>query len=685
MDFLSGWITTKDFAGLAPINLFHKENDSTPVPESPIKNYHAYFRKKITFPKGRRITMDISADDYYKLYINGIFVSQGPAPAYIDSYNYNHLDITPFLQDGENLFAVHVYYHGEITRAFDSGDNRMGLLAAFYADDRYFCGTNQSWVYFVGKDSEGALTSPHKTQFLENIDFRKKKAHWKDHDFDETDCLPALIYRNSGHILAKKPVDCVCVSTLRPEKIVHMGRGQWFLDFGTELTGSFSMKAKGNAGQKIRLLYGEEVREDNPLLAKYEMRCNCTYDETCILSGEEDEFEFFDYKAFRYMNLFTDCDNLNPDTFHAVVQHHAFREVCSIASNVKWVEEIWRLCANSLKWGVQEGFLDCPSREKGQYLGDFTVSGLAYLYLTGDAEAYRKTLFDFARTAKICKGLMSVAPGGLMQEIADFSLQYPMQVLHYYEYTKDLETLKELYPVVNGVLEYFSGYEREDGLLEHADDKWNLIDWPANVRDGYDLPCEERGSMIPCHNVLNAHYIGALTYLQKIRQILGIDNNDKVRRLKAAFLNAFYDKEKKIFYDRQGSTHSALHSNVLPVFYGIAPEESHDAIKAMILEKGLICGTQFSYFVLKALGKMHAFAEELALLTNEGVHGWVNMLREGGTTCFEAWGKEQKWNTSLLHPWSCAPIIVLIEDILKADPSSFEGKNGEKTILTLMR
>lgn len=70
-----------------------------------------------------------------------------------------------------------------------------------------------------------------------------------------------------------------------------------------------------------------------------------------------------------------------------------------------------------------------------------------------------------------------------------------------------------------------------------------------------------------------------------------------------------------------------------------------------------------TYFVLKALGKIGAYEEELSLLINDSEHSWVNMLREGATTCFEAWGKEQKWNTSLCHPWACAPIIILFEDL----------------------
>ena len=89
----------------------------------------------------------------------------------------------------------------------------------------------------------------------------------------------------------------------------------------------------------------------------------------------------------------------------------------------------------------------------------------------------------------------------------------------------------------------------------------------------------------------------------------------------------------------------------------------HNRIRDFIMNKGLCCGVQFSYFVLKGLGRIGAYEEELSLLVNESEHSWVNMLREGATTCFEAWGKEQKWNTSLCHPWASAPIIILVEDL----------------------
>ncbi|MCZ8517160.1 hypothetical protein O9H85_33380 [Paenibacillus filicis] len=44
------------------------------------------------------------------------------------------------------------------------------------------------------------------------------------------------------------------------------------------------------------------------------------------------------------------------------------------------------------------------------------------------------------------------------------------------------------------------------------------------------------------------------------------------------------------------------------------------------------------------------------------------MVKEGATTCFEAWGKDQKWNTSLCHPWASSPIPILIEHIAGLRP-----------------
>ena len=186
---------------------------------------------------------------------------------------------------------------------------------------------------------------------------------------------------------------------------------------------------------------------------------------------------------------------------------------------------------------------------------------------------------------------------------------------------------------------------------------------PMNLRDDYNAVILPEEDVLDCHNVLNGFFIGAKNTVNKLRNAIGMAELYDTKTLKDAFIKTFYNKETGLFCDSPAKNHSSLHSNVLPLLFGIATEDMQERLKDFIMEKGLCCGVQFSYFVLKALAQIGAYEEELSLITNESEHSWVNMLREGATTCFEAWGKEQKWNTSLCHPWASAPVIALCEDL----------------------
>lgn len=665
------WITTKAFESLTPIDVFHKELGEKQSEGSVYTNVHTHFVRDFIADKTKTYEIRISADDYCKLYVNGKFVCQGPAPAYPNVYKYNQADITPYIVNGKNRIAVHVYYQGEINRVWNSGDNRMGLWAQVYEGGKLAFETDERWMYKAAEEFSGETTG-YQTQYLENIDFAKKDLTWKTAGVTDG-FANAVCVKSPDWCFTKAPTTPLQVYTVKPAKITKVGNTAYLLDFGTEITGQLCFKAQGAPGQKVIIKHAEELNEDGAI--RYEMRCNCSFYEECTLSGSIDEFEFFDYKAFRYAQVECDSDVFFADTFTAVVRHAPFTAHSSIKTDIPHLADIWEICKNGVKYGAQEGFLDCPTREKGQYLGDFTVTGLSHLYLTGNAEMYKKTLFDFADSACICDGIMAVAPGSFMQEIADFSLQYPLQVLNYYNATEDTQTVRALYPVIDGILKYFARFERADGLLENVTEKWNLVDWPKNLRDDYAIDTVHNPESVPVHNVINAFYVGANQCAEKLAALLGIDRAKKSEALTKAYINVFYDEKTKLFFDDEAKSHTALHANALPLCFGIAPADAVDTMKALILEKGLSCGVQFSYFVLKALTKIGAYDEALSLILNESEHGWVNMLREGATTCFEAWGKDQKWNTSLCHPWASAPIIVLLEDVLGIPPAEiFSGK-----------
>jgi len=121
-----------------------------------------------------------------------------------------------------------------------------------------------------------------------------------------------------------------------------------------------------------------------------------------------------------------------------------------------------------------------------------------------------------------------------------------------------------------------------------------------------------------------------------------------------------------------------LHSNVLPVFFEMTGKAEAEEILDWLETKGLNCGTFFAYFLLKAFVKHGRYEQVYHLIVSEGQNSWLNMVREGATACFEAWGKDRKWNTSLCHPWASAPLIILVEDF-----AGIQYKHGRPEILPL--
>ncbi|WP_159888348.1 family 78 glycoside hydrolase catalytic domain [Paenibacillus puerhi] len=452
------------------------------------------------------------------------------------------------------------------------------------------------------------------------------------------------------------------------QNVIRLAEGHYLIDFGHEITGQFELKACGEPGQQIELRFGEELQQGGRSV-RYDMRCNCTYVETWTLSGQEDTLEPYEYKAFRYVELIGPAGVMREDSFAAIVRHYPLDEAaCRFDSKDRMLKQIWDMCKLGVQLCAQENYVDCPTREKGQYLGDNTIIGHTHMYISGDMRLFKKAIRDFARSVEVCPGLLAVAPGNFMQEIADFSLQWPMQLLTYYQHSADREFLEEMYPIAEGILAYFKKYAREDGLLENVKEKWNLVDWPDNLRDGYDFPLT-RPVSDGCHNVINVFYYGCIQTVQAIRDILNIPYEDELQTLKQAFANAFYRPETKLFADAVQSDHSSLHANIFPLLFDMAPSDSIDTLVSLIAEKRLSCGVYMSYFLLKALAAHGKTELEYELITCEDERSWVNMVREGATSCFEAWGKEQKWNTSLCHGWASSPIPVLIEHILGLTPS----------------
>ena len=608
-------------------------------------NMHTLFEKRFELGKFNTAIIRITADDYYKLYVNGAFVGQGPAPSFSFNYRFNEFDISEYLREGENEISVHCYYQGLENRVWVSGDNICGLIADIIIDEAQIICTDSSWQYGVDKSFLGGEPFGYDTAFPENRDMRIALSAPKN--AVEIPC---------PHSFAKVAFPALEAYEISAEPIKSGGR--YFYDFNQEYICVPVIRATANAdGARLILRCAEELNGDGT--PRFNLRCGCNYEEQITLKKGENLIEQYDYKALRYIEII--CENAELAELKIRVQHFPFSENSQeIRTDDERLSAVWRLCKNTVLLGAQEGFIDCPTREKGQYLGDAFISGFAHFYLTKDSLLLKKAIYDFGDTLQFCGEFLAVAPCAYKQKIADYALLFAPMLLKYYKLTGDEEALEKLLPVCNSINAHFAEFENEGGLLANVDGDWNLVDWPDNMRDGYRYNLtdgKERGT----HCVINAYYAYSLKCTEEIKRILNLECDEKATKIISAFNRVFFDEKSGLYIDCEGGSHSALHSNILPLAFGLCPEEHIKTVADYLENRGMQCSVYMAYFYLWALCNAGRKAAALRFITSDGEHGWLNMIREGATTVFEAWGKEQKWNTSLFHPWATAPILIINE------------------------
>ncbi|MBI2425903.1 MAG: family 78 glycoside hydrolase catalytic domain [Candidatus Hydrogenedentes bacterium] len=636
-------------------------------------NLHTLFRGFLPlFSKPDRAVLHITADDYFKCYINGYYVAQGPEPTYPFAHAYLTLDVTALLEAGPNVLAAQCYYQGRRNRVWNSGDNRSGFIAVLelaFADgktQRY--ATTEHWRCLPLDASITERTFGYETQFAEDMDLSRIPRGWQFANFDDRGWQAPFVDMQDHRFV---PSDIPPLQRYRLDPVLKKKRddGTLFFDFGKEIVGHTAFRTKGNANQEVRIRHAEELLE--PDVARYKMRASkCDYEESLFLTGNEDKYEFYDYRGFRYVEA------LNaPEDFElwAEVRHYPLpAEPAVFNSGNTLVQQIWDICQNGVVMGSQGGFLDCPTREKGQYLGDALIASRAHRWITGDARLTGKAVKDFALSRIAHAGLMAVAPGNFMQEIAEYSLQYPLLVQDYYQHSGDatLSTtvVQEVFP---GIFDYFATFENESGLLVgmNKPEKWLLVDWPASLRDGYEYSLSERDG----NTVLNAFYYGALTTAAALSGELGLDGaayTTRADRVRLAIQSQLIDATTGLYIDAPGSSHSSLHANAVPLFFGLTDGVNLEAVWKMVGEKGLNCGVYMAAFLIEACFKNGAADLAWRLINAEDEHSWQEMIRSGATACMEVWGPDQKGNTSWCHPWSSSPVYLITEYVLGIQPGA---------------
>ena len=128
-------------------------------PEASSKDYGVYhFRKTFSIDnKPSSFVVHVSADNRYKLFVNGTMLSLGPARADLFHWNYETVDIARYLQTGNNVIAAVVWNYGDYRPEYQISF-RTGFILQGNTNDEKMVNTNSSWKCM--KDSSYSPLQP---------------------------------------------------------------------------------------------------------------------------------------------------------------------------------------------------------------------------------------------------------------------------------------------------------------------------------------------------------------------------------------------------------------------------------------------------------------------------------------------------------------------------------------------
>jgi alpha-L-rhamnosidase len=352
---------------------------------------------------------------------------------------------------------------------------------------------------------------------------------------------------------------------------------------------------------------------------------------------------------FRYAEL-TGAP-VSPDKIHALQEavHYPFDDnASSFTSSDPVLNQVWALCKYSIKATTFDGIYVDGDRERRPY----------------EADAYFSQLGHYNTDREYALARFSQAY--LLQHPT-----WPTEWRHHaifiawadWMYTGDTRLLEQTYDILK-TKKLLLDHTRPDGLVDTKGLR-DLVDWPAAERDGY--------VMGPVNTVVNSFEYASLLKMADIAAALGKTDDaqgfsQKADQMRAAFNAKLRDPASGLYLDDEGQTHSALHANMMPLAFGLVPDDARDKVTAFVVSKNMACSVYGAQYLLEGLYAADQDTAALHLLTSQDERSWMNMLKVGSTITLEAWNVAAKKNLDWNHAWGAAPANLIPRFILGVQP-----------------
>ena len=672
-----------------------------------------YFRKDVELASvPGEYKIHITADQRYKLFVNGQLVSVGPARSVdVAHWNYATLDLKSYLKTGKNVVVAQVWNMGKYTPLSEM-TLHGGLLVSGEGEAKALT-TNNTWKSVQDESYQPkAVVVPgyYAADASDQVDMNKQVKGVMDPDNDLStwkDARPfALAYptgTNSGtggytefHLLQPSILPQMELAETRLKE-VRLNGGlkvpagfltkptDWviparqkvdiLLDNGV-LTNAYAhlLFSKGK-NAVVELTFSEALYEDEAATKKgnrndvdgkfYKGRI----DQVTSNGEDNQQFTTLSWRTYRYVKLHieTQDEPLTLNDIYGTFVGYPFQLNAHIDTDNREIQQMMEIGWRTARLCAIETYFDCPFYEQLMYLGDTRIQALITLYNSGDDRMVKNylTQSDLSRTAEgITAARTPVA--GSRQLITPYALCYIYAIHDYLRYGNDEAFVESLIPGAEQILAYFGRYQQVDGRIRKLPG-WNFSDWVYT--DGWNTGVAERGAD-GCSILMDLQLLYAYQMMSDLEKHFGNESNaakyqQRAEQLKTAIHQAYWDNSRGLYADRTEKDRFSQHANSLAILCGMTDAATARSMAQKMLEDKTLaqCSVYYKYYLHEALIKAGLADDYMKWLDI-----WRENIRMGMTTWAEI--SELENARSECHAWGASPNIEFFRTLLGIDSAS---------------
>ena len=683
------------------------------APDAPACDYGVYhFRKAFDLAaRPAHFVVHVSADNRYRLFVNGTSVCLGPARGDLLHWRFETVDLAPWLRPGRNVLAAVVWNFG-LLKPDAQVSLRTGFIMAGDSPAEQGVDTDPSWK--VLKDDacapEGVAPHPLNTFMVvgpgDRVDGTKYPWGWAEPGYDDQGWRPAQpVAEGFPHGAGTDVTWWLVPRTIplmeeRPQRLAGVrrtegvtvdrafleGRAPFVVPAHTTAVVLFDQSFETNAyprlrvgggrGATVRLIYAEALVDAHGAKGnRNDVTGRQIAGESDVFlpdGGADRTFGTLWFRTYRYVELtVTTADEpLTVRDFLGEFTGYPFHERGAFSSDDPRLADLWMVGWRTARLCAGETYFDCPYYEQMQYVGDTRIQALVSLYVAGDDRLMRNAieLFDDSR---IPEGLtQSRVPSSSPQVIPPFSLFWVDMVHDYWMNRDDPAFIRARLMGIQTVLDWFEQHiDPATGMLGGLP-YWNFVDWPDawpwdNARHvgGQPAGAAEGGS-----SIVTLQLVCSLDHAAALCDAFGqpavaAHYRDLAQRLRTATREQCWDDARQLFADTPEHREFSQHANVLAVLAGcVTGGEARTLMRRVNTDPGLIpCTQYFRFYLLRAMKAAGLGDEYVAML-----QPWHDMLARGLTTFAE----RPDPTRSDCHAWSASPLYEFLATVCGIEPAA---------------